>query len=88
MRRIGWLMAVLLGGLWLASEIPSSRTSTPRHVYSVPPPRLERGDSAADVPPFRRPALHPWVMAAEEALVSLLALAALPVRRAKRPSHT
>jgi hypothetical protein len=88
MRRIGWLLAVLLGGLWLASEIPSSRTSsTPLHRYADPPVRWSRSNLAAAAPPFRQPALHPWVVAAEEALVSFLALAALPGRRAKLPRH-
>ena len=87
MRWIGWLLAVLLGGLWAASELPPTQ---PVAISSVPPP-LPRSDSVGSMSPRvpqRAPALHPWVVASEQALLSLLALAALqkgPTSRSLRP---
>lgn len=87
MRRIGWLMAILLGGLWLASEIPSTRIASqrPHRMHGISPASWRSGPSTIDARPATPPSLHPWVVAAEEALLSLLALAALPARRPQRP---
>jgi hypothetical protein len=114
MRRIGWLLAVLLAGPGLASGVSSSRVPpTPTPIDADCSRRLHHGDMPEDsaltqpsprrrwnamqpsprgkgdaAVPLRQPALHPWVVAVEEALVSLLALVALPVRRSKLPSRT
>jgi len=80
MRWIGWLLAVLLGVLWVASELPRNPVKPSELPPSYRP--LRRGsDAALHGLPSREPSLHPWVIAAEQAMVSLLALAVLPARR-------
>jgi len=80
MRWIGWLLAVLLGVLWVASELPRSPVKPTESSQTYRPAR--RGsDLAFHGLPSREPSLHPWIIAAEQAMVSLLALAVLPARR-------
>jgi len=82
MRWIGWLLAFLLGVLWLASELPRDPVKRP----VLPPSNrsLRRGgDASFQVTTRRDPSLHPWVLAAEQAMVSLLALGLLPSRRVR-----
>ena len=80
MRWIGWLLSVLLGVLWVASELPRNAVKP-----SALPPSCTTPRGGADVAihglPSREPSLHPWVIAAEQVMVSLLALAVLPARR-------
>ncbi len=80
MRWIGWLLAVLLGVLWLASELPRDPVKPSESPQSNRPLR-GGADVALHGLPSREPSLHPWVIAAEQAMVSLLALAVLPSRR-------
>jgi hypothetical protein len=86
MRWVGWLLAILLCGLWVASEIPRGGTQSGKSPGRCAP-EWRKIDAEASVPPAREPSLHPWVVAAEQALLSLLALAAFPARRASQPDQ-
>lgn len=84
MRWVGWLLAILLCGLWFASERPFGGTQSGKSPGKCPP-EWRNTETVVRVSPAREPSLHPWVVAAEQALLSLLALAAFPAHRATRP---
>ena len=80
MRWLGWLLALLVTGAWILSQIPY-RAAAPNTPAETQWRRTRRGwehvSRLSPGPPHVEPALHPGLVAAAEILVSVVALVAL-----------
>ena len=85
MRRIGWLLLIVLAAGWLAGNLPLPRITAGAHRESDGWRRTRSGweqrSWATPEAPIRRPALHPGVVGLLELFVSMAALIAFPPMR-------
>ncbi len=88
MRLIGWLLLVLMGLCWLASEVSLQTTETLPAQWRRTVDGWELKSSWARDPSGARPAtVHPAVIATLQILLAVAALIAFSNERGKRPSH-
>jgi hypothetical protein len=90
MRRIGWLLLVLVGLMWVASRLPSERNS-PAEDPAAAWRRTSHGWEQLDVQSAAErstsPTLHPAIVGCLQVLLTLMALVAFSAAdsgRAKR----
>ncbi|MGQ9575519.1 MAG: hypothetical protein ACUVUC_09385 [Thermoguttaceae bacterium] len=79
MRSIGWLLALVVAGVWLGSELPPTAKDLPLQGGRPDLRGLDIGHPIL-AGPSPSPALHPWVVATEQVLLSLFGLAAFSAR--------
>jgi len=88
MRLIGWLLLVLMGLCWLASEISLEGAQTLPSQWRRTVDGWELKSSWARDPPDARPTtVHPAVIGVLQILLAVAALIAFSGESGKRPSH-